>query len=112
MEARQMRKVYRNGDLPIVSTKEKIIGKKVTHNGNFVLALGEKTNHRHLITAERPQDMVIYDLGNGCWLLDLKTQAKISHEEHKTIVLEPQKYIVGREREYDYFQNAARKVID
>lgn len=101
---------YRHGDLPITPVTE-LNGTKITHHGSYVLALGEATGHKHIITAQ-PDMMDIYDIGNGMFMLDLRSEATISHEEHHTITLPPGKYRVGREREYDHFAHIQRQVID
>jgi hypothetical protein len=107
-----MQTMRRHGDLPVHPVTKLPAGKEVKHNGSFVLAEGETTGHCHRITVEKPQDLMIFDMGNGLYALNLTSQATISHEEHKTIVVQPGQYVVGREQEYDYFANAVRRVID
>jgi len=92
-----------NGDLP---------EKKINHNGSFVLALGETTGHKHVITVDRPDQMEMRQLPNGEYVMILKTQGTVTHEEHKTIFLAPGTYRVGKEREVDHFSQTVRKVID
>jgi len=104
-------KTFRHGDLTIKKVR-KINGTKISHAGSFVLALGEATGHRHIITCEKPQAMMIYDVGDGRFMLNLGTLATLTHEEHKTITLVPGKYYVGREREYDWFALKTVRVQD
>ena len=99
---------YRHGDL-FFKQVQKVEGKEVKHNGSFVLAEGETTGHKHLLTAER---MEIRQAENGRFYLSLDSEGKITHEEHKTIVLPPGLYEMGNEREKDWFSGATRKVID
>jgi len=102
---------YRHGDVPITSTKE-VKGKKVAHNGSWILAEGEVTGHHHVITTPRIEDMDIHDCGNGLWTLVLREEGTLTHPEHKTLKIPAGVYSVGREQEYDYFQKAIRRVID
>lgn len=104
--------ILRHGDLPIHPVEKLPEGKLVTHNGSFVLAEGETTGHCHRITVEDHNQLMIYDMGNGLYAVDLRTNATLTHEEHKTIVLEPAQYVVGREQEHDWFANATKRVID
>ena len=99
---------YRHGDL-FFKPVDSIEGKEVKHNGSFVLAEGETTGHKHVITAER---MEIRQAENGRFYLSLGTEGTISHEEHKTITLPPGLYEMGNEREKDWFSKSVRQVID
>ena len=91
---------------------EQVEGKVIKHEGSYTLAYGEKTGHRHLITVENPSDMRLFQALNGQVFLDILSSATITHEEHLPITLQPGKYLVEKEREYDWFQKTARKVID
>ncbi len=103
-----MKKIFRHGDLTLRPV-EKIEGKEVKHNGSFVVAEGETTGHKHLLTAER---MVVRQDAEGRYYLDLGSDGKLTHEEHKTITLPAGKYEVIREREMDWFQKSVRRVVD
>lgn len=106
------RQVYRHGDLNISPSNLNKNLKSIHHSGSFVLALGEQTGHRHVITVERPQDMVIYDAGSGCFVLELSAPGTLTHQEHGSITLPPGTFRVGREREFDWFGMAVRQVVD
>lgn len=81
-------------------------------NGKLVLAEGEHTGHAHTIdVAETETDAELIQLGERM-LLKLEARATLTHQEHKSIVLEPGVYEVGRVREYDYFQHMSRPVQD
>jgi hypothetical protein len=86
--------------------------KTLKHTGSFVLALGETTGHKHVITVERPDHMEMRQLENGEYVIVLSAAGTVTHEEHKMIVLEPGIYRVGKEREYDHFAHTVRSVID
>jgi hypothetical protein len=105
---------YRHGDVDLLQTNSLPEGLvKQDHNGSFPIAFGEVTGHRHMVTTDRPQDMNIYlDPSTNLHVLELKTQAKLSHEEHTTIALEPGIYIQKQEQEYDPFEKELRQVAD
>jgi len=105
---------YRHGDVSLHQITElpKEL-KKQKHNGSFAIALGETTGHKHSVVIDRPQDMSIYlDEATGLFVLDLKSEAKITHEEHRTIILEPGIYIQKQEQEYDPFEEVLKQVKD
>ena len=103
-----MEHIYRHGDIPFYPLKGKVEGEIVRHNGSFVLAEGETTGHKHLLTCPR---MEIRKVAGG-YILALVEEAQISHEDHKTIKLPAGNYFVGKEREVDHFVGAVRKVLD
>ena len=74
-----------------------------------VLADGEATGHQHVI--EDVSDAELYAEGERILLHVLK-QTTVTHEEHKTVTLEPGIYEIGRVQEYDYLQQMARQVRD
>lgn len=106
------RLTYRHGDLTFHQIEEFIVEDIIKHNGKFVLAHGEQTNHKHVIVTERPEDLIISKTEDGRYFFELKAPGKVSHEEHKTIEIMPGKYEMKREREYDWFSMSSRKVID
>lgn len=103
--------IYRHGDLLITPTKINKKAKQVKHNGAFVLAEGETTGHRHVITAERPVDMKVSTLMDVIYLT-LSAPAKVTHEEHKTLTVPAGDYKVIHEQEKDWFSLQTRRVID
>jgi hypothetical protein len=105
-------KTYRHGDLIIKPIKKLPDGLRLISKGKkFVLAKGETTGHKHLLVAE-PKTMRILQDANGKFYLDFFAPVKITHEEHKTLIIEPGLYEVGNEREYDYFLQEIRNVVD
>lgn len=103
-------KNYRHGDIPLHPIK-KVEGKTLSHKGSFILALGEATGHHHKITVVDPVDMEIRQTAAG-YILILRTEGTLTHQEHGTLLVAPGIYAVGREREYDWFSKATRRVID
>jgi hypothetical protein len=107
-----MKNIYRHGDLSfhqIDKLPEDL--KEVEQNGSFVLALGEHTGHKHVITVPRKKMRIFQDF-EGKYILEIKEEASISHEEHSTIILIPGLYEMRNEREFDYFANATIRVVD
>lgn len=102
---------YRHGDIAVRSVRSSS-GGVLKHNGSFVLAEGEATGHHHVISTERPEDLIIQDAGNGLYYFTLKSVGTLTHQEHKTLKIQPGTYKTGREREVDYFSKTVRRVID
>ena len=106
-----MKQHYRHGDISFhpISNVE---GEEINHTGSFVLAEGETTGHKHVITVERPSDMRIFKDKEGRFVLELLSEGQISHEEHKTIKIAPGVYRQNNEREFDWFSLKTQRVID
>jgi hypothetical protein len=104
-------KNIRHGDVNLQPV-EKIEGEIVKHIGKFVIAEGETTGHKHVITVENPNDMEIRKMSNGLYAFILKSEGIITHEEHKTLIIPPGTYKEVREKEMDWFSLSVRRVID
>lgn len=106
--------LYRHGDLIFKTLTElpKNLKKLSLENNAFVLALGEVTGHKHVMTAEKESDMNIFQDAQGRYILEVKAPTKLSHEEHQTLTFLPGIYVMDNEREHDYFQQEERQVID
>lgn len=104
--------IRRHGDLPIYPVEKLPKGKEIKHSGSFVLAEGTTTGHKHLLSVKKPSNLTIYEVEKELHAISLKTKGMLSHEEHKTIMLEPGLYVIGREQEFDHFSQAVQKVID
>ena len=100
----------RHGDIAFYQI-EKVEGEKQKHNGSFAVALGETTGHRHVITVPNIKDMEVYKVGGG-YILTLKSEGTITHEEHGTLTIGVGTYRTGIQRERDPFSNAVRQVVD
>ena len=86
-------KQYRQGDVLIIEI-DKVKGKKLDH---LTLAKGEVTGHSHKITEGNAE---LYE-ENGVLYLSVKDEtAKLTHEEHKEIVLPKGDYEIKIQREY------------
>lgn len=100
------------GDIPFFPFNGEIGGTKVNHNGSIVLALGEHTGHKHTITTLNPDDLQAWRQLEGGWIITLKTEGTLSHNQHGALIIAPGTYRVGQEREYDPFMEVTRQVID
>ena len=107
-----MQNFKHQGDVTFAEAKWEKIGEIAKHDGSFVLALGETTGHKHVITVEKATDMEIRRLHNNEFLMTLLAPATVTHEEHLPITLQPGTYRVGAEREVDHFSQTIRQVID
>lgn len=102
----------RTGDISFHSV-EKVEGKIIKHNGTFVYGLGETTGHKHVLTVENPQDLIIKKDSAGNFYFELLAVGKLTHEEHKVISLPIGIYRKFQEEEVDHFAGSvSRKVID
>jgi len=107
-------KLLRNGDVilyPITQEEfNKAKGELIENKGSLVLAYGETTGHKHLLTAER---MEIKKAEDGRFYLAVQSEGKLSHEEHGTLVVGPQTFYKQlQEKEMDWFSKSVRLVID
>ena len=106
--------IYRHGDILLKEISElPKTAKEKQKSKSYVLALGETTGHKHVITTERPDTLVeIFTDTDGKSYLRIGAQSKLTHEEHHTITVLPGIYEVGHEQEYDPFERATRQVVD
>lgn len=105
--------IVRHGDLiikPIKTDKSKL--KFLGKFDKFVLAEGETTGHKHLLIAEPSTAFNVYQNEQGQYVLEMENVGEIKHEEHNTVKLLPNMYVVGNEREYNYFEQQSQRVID
>ena len=100
----------RHGDINL-SPVTKSEGEIIKHNGTFIVAHGE-SGHKHVLTVSNPNDLTIRKDINGDMYFELLSDGLLSHEEHKTLTVRPGIYKKIVEREFDWFQLAARTVID
>lgn len=104
-------KLSRHGDLGITPIK-KVDGSWGKYN-ELVLALGEATGHSHILT---PNAGAIIESLKGynevVYFRVRKGTATLKHQEHHTISIPEGTYEIHREREWDYFENDMKKVVD
>lgn len=77
-------------------------------NGQLVVAEGEATGHSHVISAE---PAVLWEL-KGDLYLEVSEPVTITHEEHQPMDIPTGIYQIGRVKEYDYFEEMERRVVD
>lgn len=80
---------------------------KTVSRKRLILAHGE-SGHSHVIEDDEAE---LVQIGERM-LLKLAKAATVVHEEHRPIKLSPGIWEIGRVKEYDYFQQMARQVID
>jgi len=105
--------IYRQGDLLLYPLKEKPKNLKLVFKGKkYVLKYGEATGHKHLLVVEPTKLFEILEDEKGQKYIKLSHSGKIVHEEHKTLTIMPDFYVVHEEREYDYPEQEINKVVD
>lgn len=77
-------------------------------NGRLILAEGEFTGHHHAIVEK---GAALYEL-KGELYIEVTQPVIVTHEEHKPLPIPPGIYQIGRVKEYDYFQEMERRVVD
>lgn len=77
-------------------------------DGRWVIAEGEHTGHAHVIDEK---DCIVR-IKNGKRYVISENGFTITHEEHKSITVEPGIYEVGIVQEYDHFAEEARNIAD
>ena len=115
-----MKKYKRSGDHYFHTIEKMPEVSEVKHNGKFVFGVGEASNHRHVITVEKPQDLIIGTDSKGNYYFQLKSVGKLLHTigdsfkvaDHKPIIIQPGIYKQVHEREVDIFSQVVRRVID
>lgn len=107
-----MEKHTRHGDInfrPVTKSD----GEIVKHKGSFIVGYGEATGHHHVLTVEKPKDLIIKKDSSGNYYFELLSEGTLTHEEHKKIIIKPGIYKKIQEREVDHFMGSiVRKVID
>ncbi len=83
--------------------------KEIAREGNaLVIAKGESTGHHHMITDSPAK---LWEL-KGELYLEVTELVTIMHEEHKALPIPPGIYEIGRVKEYDYFAEMEKRVVD
>lgn len=97
----------RHGDVIIKQINKIPKGIKLKKKKEAILAEGEITGHFHRL--ESPE--LLYGKEQETQYIEIKKPAKLSHEEHNTIVIPEGKYQVLIQREVDLL-NETRQVMD
>ena len=107
--------ILRHGDISFHEIDKLPTGlTEIAHKGEMVLALGETTGHRHVLTVERSKilESKWYKDASGGYYVSLSAPATVTHEEHKLIEVPAGIYKINNEQEFDYFANSVVRVID
>ena len=102
-------KIFRHGDLLIKKIKDMPKGLKEVKTN--IVAEGAFTGHHHTLVTDDNSIAVYQDI-DGNKFIGLLKDAKITHQEHKTIELPAGCYEVVIEQEYDPFEQKIRQVKD
>lgn len=92
---------FRQGDVLLIKVDSlpELTEAVEREDGRLVLARGEATGHAHVVRERRGRLLQWRNSSNWTYL-DLPVPAKVEHEEHAPIDLEPGVYRVLRQREY------------
>lgn len=104
----------RQGDWSFIPTEGNVTN-EIKHNGEFIFAEGEATNHFHAIKVKDKEDMHLTKMPDGSYLVTLTSEATVTHPEHSMkvdLVVPIGTYKLVQRREKDWFQLVTRKVID
>ena len=101
-------KAYRQGDVVITVHN---IPKDAKRTQTTVLAEGEATGHAHRIMQGKAMLYMQASLGL-MYLRVLSDRATIGHEEHEDMILPRGEYHIHIQREYDWFNETVRRVVD
>jgi len=106
--------ILRHGDLLLYPIKKEGLKlKKVFEGKKFVLAEGETTGHKHVLTvAPETTKFVIYEDDKGQKYIEMNSQGSLVHEEHKQLTVAPDFYVVKEEQEYSYPDQETKMVLD
>ncbi|HPN31110.1 MAG TPA: hypothetical protein PKY81_09140 [bacterium] len=99
---------YQQGDI-LVKKIEKIPS-DCKKSLNSIIAEGEATGHKHIITGNA--EIYKRETQNNLGIKDLEIYIIVNdgttilqHNEHKSIFIEPGSYKIDKVREYDHFDN-------
>lgn len=91
-------KMWRQGDVLIVTTCEVEKGTDASENGRLILAHGEATGHAHEVVTDAPAKLI--ESVNGNRYLCLSGPATVTHQEHGAVKLPAGDYRVIRQQEW------------
>jgi len=100
---------YQQGDV-LLKPVNFPLPKEIKKINSLILAEGEKTGHKHEVIGEAE----IYQAKDGNMFLSvIDDQVIVTHQEHKPPLTIPKgDYVIQIVREYDHFEEEAKKVVD
>lgn len=107
-------RLARQGDVFLIyHGNKKIDGKEVppVKGKGLVLAYGEVTGHAHAIRDYKDVARML-EAENGTRYLEITETAKLIHEEHSTIPLDPGMWEIRNQQEYNWQEKAFENVRD
>lgn len=101
---------YQQGDVILTRVDNVPSNAKVLPRSSrdIVLAEGEATGHAHVVT---DVECEAYTLADALFI-KCRKPVTVVHEEHKSVTIDSGIWQISIVREYDHFQEEARKVID
>ena len=103
--------IARQGDILFKSTNLGTSAPRVKVGKSVVIAEGEKTGHKHVLTSTKPIE-VTKTFGDQIARVILAEPGEITHDEHGTVTLEAGTYDVVREQELDHADRKLYDVVD
>jgi len=104
-----MKKNFRQGDVMLHGINEIPSDAKQTKEKSRVLAWGEVTGHKHVLHG---QGCSFFEMGDQTFtVVEEGSTGALDHEEHAHIDVEPGKYEVIIQREFDLLEGI-REVMD
>lgn len=100
-----MKGLFRQGDV-LLKRVDTVNGTK-TQQGSKVLAYGEVTGHKHVLSGKGVQ----FFQKNSQVLVSVPDFAELVHEEHEKLTIPKGKYEVVIQREFDLVEGV-REVVD
>tara|TARA_B100001245_G_C22852849_1_gene409980 strand:+ start:817 stop:1182 length:366 start_codon:yes stop_codon:yes gene_type:complete len=104
--------VVRHGDLLFRAIDQLPAKSGMTLQKDAVLALGEATGHKHILVGNAQIYNRVDEEGTETKYLQVNEESVINHEEHKTVTLPKNNYVMVQEREFDVFTEMGRDVYD
>lgn len=101
---------YRQGDV-VIKKIEKLPDQEFKKKKELVLAEGEQTGHMHRIVKGKVE-LLVSMVNTVMFLKVLSDYATLFHEEHEDVVLPEGDYEVIIQREFDWFSEEVRRVVD
>lgn len=105
----------RHGDILLTRIDSLPEGEELKHDGSYILAYGEVTGHKHVVTVAEPETLKIVKHDGAVYMsitVPVDDPAILSHEEHKTIEVPAGFWKISFEQEYDYALENINRVID
>lgn len=98
-----------HGDVLLERVKRLPKGATQRERGERLIIMeGEATGHHHAV---EDKTSTIWEIG-GQLYLEVLEPTTIVHEEHKPLPIPEGIYRIGQVKEYDYFQEMERRVVD